>query len=79
MDLCNSQVESVTNQICTSLFVLATDIQMIPSTTAAEILEESIAVAQTKGEWELINIEIVPATLEITDGKYSQLKYNVCC
>lgn len=62
-----------------SLFVLATDIQVFPSTTAAEILEESINVAQTKGEWELINIEIIPATLEIADGKYSQLKYYVCC
>lgn len=66
-------------RMCTSLSVPATDIQVFPSTTAAEILEESIAVAQTKGEWELIDIEIVPATLEITDGKYSQLKYNVRC
>lgn len=79
-------MESVTNRICTyetragfSLFVLDTDIQVFPSTTAAEILEESMAVAQTKGEWELINIEVVPSTLKITDGKYSQIKYYVCC
>uniref|UniRef100_H3C4I0 5-hydroxytryptamine (serotonin) receptor 3A n=1 Tax=Tetraodon nigroviridis TaxID=99883 RepID=H3C4I0_TETNG len=52
-----------------------TDIQMFASTTAAEILEESLSVAQTKGEWELINIQVFPSVLEITDGKYSQLKY----
>lgn len=61
-----------------SVFVLDTDIQVVSSKTAEEILEESANVAQTDGEWELIKIEIAPAPLEITDGKYSQIKYNVC-
>lgn len=62
-----------------SVFVVDTDVQVFPSTTAAETLQESLEVAQTKGEWELISVEVVPHTLEIIDGKYSQLKYYVCC
>ncbi|XP_003974288.2 5-hydroxytryptamine receptor 3C-like [Takifugu rubripes] len=54
-----------------------TDIMMVPSTTSAEILEESKLVAQTDGEWELSDIEVVPATLEIADGKYSQIIYHL--
>lgn len=46
-------------------------------TTAQEILEESLDVAQTKGEWELLNVEIVQDNLEISDGSYSAIKYNV--
>lgn len=55
----------------------AKDIRMIPDTTAEEILQESLDVAQTNGEWELLNIEVVPVTLDITDGNYSQIRYNV--
>lgn len=50
---------------------------MIPSTTPEEVLKESLDVAQTDGEWELKNIEIVPTTLQIADGNYSQIRYNV--
>lgn len=50
---------------------------MVPSKTSAEILEVSKRVAQTDGEWELSNVEVVPATLEIADGKYSQIIYHV--
>lgn len=62
-----------------SVFVPDTDIQMVSSSTSAQILEVSLNVAQTNGEWELINVEVVPATLEIADGNYSQIIYNVRC
>ncbi|XP_070765021.1 5-hydroxytryptamine receptor 3A-like [Enoplosus armatus] len=55
----------------------AADIRMFQSTTAAQILEESRNVIQTKGEWELINIKIAPSTLEISYGNYSELKYYI--
>lgn len=35
-------------------------------------------MAQTDGEWELINVKVVSTHLEIADGKYSQIKYYVC-
>lgn len=50
---------------------------MVPSTTPEEVLGESLDVAQTDGEWELINIEIVPITLQIAVGNYSQIRFNV--
>lgn len=50
---------------------------MIQETTAAEILAESLDVGQTKGEWELIDIQIFQSNLEITDGNYSEIKYCV--
>lgn len=77
-----NQVFNMTNAAQTDwlcFFVLDTDIMMVPSTTSAEILEESKLVAQTDGEWELSDVEVVPATLEIADGKYSQIIYHVCC
>ncbi|XP_070765024.1 5-hydroxytryptamine receptor 3A-like [Enoplosus armatus] len=55
----------------------AADIRMFQSTTAAQILEESRNVIQTKGEWELINIKIAPSTLEISYGSYSDIKYYI--
>lgn len=55
----------------------AKDIRMVPSTTPEEVLGESLDVAQTDGEWELINIEIVPITLQIAVGNYSQIRFNV--
>lgn len=54
----------------------AKDIRMVPSTTPEEVLGESLDVAQTDGEWELINIEIVPITLQIAVGNYSQIRFN---
>lgn len=50
---------------------------MFQASKTADILEESIQVAQTKGEWELINIQSAPYTLELTDGNYSEIKYHV--
>lgn len=50
---------------------------MIPDTTAEEILKESLKVAQTKGEWELIDVQIAPSILQISDGSYSGIKYYV--
>lgn len=55
----------------------AKDIRIVPSTTPEEVLRESLDVAQTDGEWELINIEIVPITLQIAVGNYSQIRLNV--
>lgn len=73
----NQVITHATQTNWASLFVLDTDIQMVSSSTAAEILEESKLVAQTDGEWELSNIEVVSSTLEIADGKYSQIIYHV--
>lgn len=50
---------------------------MVSSTTPEQVLEESLNVSQTDGEWELIKIEIVPTALQIEIGKYSQIRYNV--
>lgn len=50
---------------------------MIQETTAAEILKESLEVGQTRGEWELIDIQIFQSDLAISDGNYSQIKYCV--
>lgn len=50
---------------------------MVSNTTAEQVLKESLDVAQTDGEWELIKIEIVPTTLQIEVGNYSQIRYNV--
>ncbi|KAM3620105.1 uncharacterized protein V6R79_018396 [Siganus canaliculatus] len=55
----------------------ATDIRLIPASTAAQILKESKQVIQTKGEWELIDIGIAPTTLEINEGRYSEVKYFI--
>lgn len=50
---------------------------MVAATTAQDILKESLSVAQTKGEWELQDVEIAPDNLEISDGNYSAIKYYV--
>ncbi|XP_049444299.1 5-hydroxytryptamine receptor 3A-like [Epinephelus fuscoguttatus] len=55
----------------------AEDIKMIEKLTAAEILEESRQVMQTRGEWELVDIEQAQTTLEITAGSYSEIKYYI--
>ncbi|XP_070765022.1 5-hydroxytryptamine receptor 3A-like [Enoplosus armatus] len=68
-------------QNCTLTFEpylhFAVDISMIQGITAAETLEESRNVIQTKGEWELVDIKIAPSTLVITDGSYSDIKYYI--
>ncbi|XP_074492805.1 5-hydroxytryptamine receptor 3C-like [Sebastes fasciatus] len=55
----------------------AGDITMLPSKTPEEDLEESREVIETRGEWELVDIETAPITLEILDGTYSEIKYFV--
>lgn len=50
---------------------------MLPSKTPEEDLEESREVIETRGEWELVDIETAPITLEILDGTYSEIKYFV--
>ncbi len=57
--------------------IAAEDIRLSQGSVAAEILKESKEVIQTKGEWELIDIQVAPAMLEITYGSYSELKYFV--
>ncbi len=55
----------------------AEDIRMIEGITAEVALEESKQVMVTKGEWELIDIEVAPANLEVSDASYSEIKYFV--
>ncbi|XP_049444584.1 5-hydroxytryptamine receptor 3A-like [Epinephelus fuscoguttatus] len=55
----------------------AEDIEMNQRHSAAEILEESREVLQTRGEWELIDIKQAQTTLEITEGTYSELKFFI--
>uniref|UniRef100_A0A8C4DVV4 5-hydroxytryptamine receptor 3A n=1 Tax=Dicentrarchus labrax TaxID=13489 RepID=A0A8C4DVV4_DICLA len=55
----------------------ATDLRMIQGATSEEILEESRYVLQTKGEWELIDINVAPSTLVLQEGSYSDIKYFI--
>uniref|UniRef100_A0A8C4GIH2 Neurotransmitter-gated ion-channel transmembrane domain-containing protein n=1 Tax=Dicentrarchus labrax TaxID=13489 RepID=A0A8C4GIH2_DICLA len=50
---------------------------MIQAATSEEILEKSRNVLQTKGEWELIDIDVAPSTLAIEETQYSQIKYYI--
>ncbi|KAE8294082.1 5-hydroxytryptamine receptor 3A [Larimichthys crocea] len=56
---------------------LASDIRMFPRTTAAEILKESQKVMYTRGEWELVDINIAQNTLEVFEESFSELKYYI--
>lgn len=47
------------------------------STTAAEILEESLHVAQTKTEWELVNIQVTQTNRDIGGSVYAYVIYSV--
>ncbi|XP_060889753.1 5-hydroxytryptamine receptor 3A-like [Labrus mixtus] len=53
----------------------AQDITLIQSRTAEEILKESLKVLKTKGEWELIDIKAALSTLQITEGRFSEIKF----
>ncbi|XP_008289936.1 5-hydroxytryptamine receptor 3A-like [Stegastes partitus] len=53
----------------------ANEIRMVKHHTAAEILEQSKQVLQTKGEWELADIQIAPSHLDVTVGSYSTVKF----
>lgn len=50
---------------------------LFASTTAAQILEESLAVSQTKTEWELVYIQITPLNKQIGGGVYAYIIYSV--
>lgn len=60
-------------------FISAQDITMIQAITAEQILKESKQVLQTKGEWELADIQVSTTILEITVANYSEIKYFVSC
>lgn len=47
------------------------------STTAAQILAESLHVSQTETEWELVHIQVTPTLKEIGDSVYSYITYSV--
>lgn len=50
---------------------------MNQGSTAAMMLQESKAVLQTNGEWELADIAVGQTTLTIDVGSYSEIKYYV--
>lgn len=50
---------------------------MIQGNSAADILKDSLNVAQTKGEWQLVDIEIASSSVVISDGEYMDIKYSV--
>lgn len=50
---------------------------MVQGNSAADVLKDSLKVAQTKGEWQLVDIEVVSSSLAISDGKFMDIKYSV--
>ncbi|XP_011613227.1 5-hydroxytryptamine receptor 3C-like isoform X3 [Takifugu rubripes] len=68
-------------QNCTLTFgsyLYSTDQLMLSaSTTAAQILAESLHVSQTKTEWELVYIQVTPTNKEIGDMVYSYITYSL--
>ncbi|XP_056895247.1 5-hydroxytryptamine receptor 3C-like isoform X2 [Takifugu flavidus] len=68
-------------QNCTLTFgsyLYSTDQLMLSaSTTAAQILAESLHVSQTKTEWELVYIQVTPTNEEIGDMVYSYITYSL--
>ncbi|XP_068175437.1 5-hydroxytryptamine receptor 3A-like [Antennarius striatus] len=53
------------------------DVRMTESTTAEEVLEESISQITTQGEWELIDVNVVPSTLVLEESIFSQVTYFI--
>ncbi|KAK5869790.1 hypothetical protein PBY51_024481 [Eleginops maclovinus] len=54
------------------------DIRMVQGTSSEEILEESLNVLETNGEWKLIGIHVNPdAQLVLSEGSYSEIKYYI--
>lgn len=47
------------------------------STSATDILEESLLVSQTKSEWELVNVQVTPLNKQIGGGVYAYVIYSV--
>ncbi|XP_029285092.1 LOW QUALITY PROTEIN: 5-hydroxytryptamine receptor 3A-like [Cottoperca gobio] len=55
-----------------------TDVRMIQGSTSEEILQESLDVLETNGEWELAAISVDPdVQLVLSVGSYSEIKYNI--
>lgn len=50
---------------------------MVQGNSAANTLKDSLKSAQTKGEWQLVDIEIVSSSLVISDGQFMDVKYSV--
>lgn len=50
---------------------------MVQGNSAATTLKESFNVAKTKGEWQLVDIEIVSSPMVISDGQFVDIKYSV--
>ncbi|XP_074490639.1 5-hydroxytryptamine receptor 3A-like [Sebastes fasciatus] len=55
----------------------AADIRMIQGATSEEILEESQDVLETNGEWELAGISVIPSTLDLEEGSFSEIEYYI--
>ncbi|KAK1897551.1 5-hydroxytryptamine receptor 3C [Dissostichus eleginoides] len=55
-----------------------TDIRMVQGSSSEEILEESLEVSKTNGEWTLIGVHVNPdAQLVLSEGSYSEIKYYI--
>lgn len=51
---------------------------MVQGSSSEEILEESLKVSKTNGEWALIGVHVNPdAQLVLNEGSYSEIKYYV--
>lgn len=59
------------------IYLPADQLMLNASTTAAEILEESLTVSQTKTEWELVHIQVTPLNKQIGGGVYAHIIYSV--
>lgn len=59
------------------LYLPANHLMMYASTTATEILEESLHVSQTKTEWELVHIQVTPVMKEIRGEVFACIIYSV--
>uniref|UniRef100_A0A3B3YUU9 Neurotransmitter-gated ion-channel ligand-binding domain-containing protein n=1 Tax=Poecilia mexicana TaxID=48701 RepID=A0A3B3YUU9_9TELE len=55
----------------------ASEIRMIPGVTGEEVLSESKSVLETNGEWELSDIKVVPSDLELNEGSYSEVQFQL--
>lgn len=55
----------------------ASDIRMIPGSTAEDTLQKSRELFLTNSEWSLADIQISPFILSLGEEKYSQVKYFV--
>uniref|UniRef100_H3C345 5-hydroxytryptamine (serotonin) receptor 3A n=1 Tax=Tetraodon nigroviridis TaxID=99883 RepID=H3C345_TETNG len=52
-------------------------LMLTASTTAAEILNESLKVSQTKTEWELVDIQVTPLSKQVGSGVYAYIVYSL--